>query len=100
MLSDTHDLQNTSKTQSIRVSKTTHHAHPDSDESIYIEQEICYAPYFTSRGVITFENLTNAKKSLKIILKQLEELTNQNTHKFLILNSKLHLADHIAMSES
>ena len=90
-------LQRVPKTQTFRVTKGFHHCHPNSGYgAIYIEHSNCIEPYSSSSGCISFESLDAAKKSLKILLKQLQCLENQRTHKFIITaDCKLYLSDDI-----
>ena len=91
------DLQQIPTNQTFQVSKTSHHCHPNAgDNAIYIEQSTCIGPCHTSRGVISFENLNDAKKSLKILTKQLDHLKTKGKHKFIITaDCKLHSAERI-----
>ena len=92
------ELQNLPTNQTFQVSKTSHYtAHPNAgNESIYIEQSTCIGPCHTSRAVLSFENLNDAKKSLKILTKQLDHLKIKGTHKFIITpECKLHSAERI-----
>jgi len=93
------ELQDTPTTQTFQISKTYHHtAHPNAgNESIYIEHSTCIEPCHVSRSVITFENLNAAKKSLKILLKQLDQLKTKEKHTFIITpDCKLHSAERIS----
>lgn len=94
------ELQNLPTNQTFQVSKTSHHCHPYAgNEAIYIEQSTCIKPYHVSRSVMTFENLDAAKKSLKILIKQLDHLKTKDIddpHKFIITpECKLHSAERI-----
>ena len=90
-------LQDTPTNQTFQVSKTSHHCHPYAgNEAIYIEQSTCIKPYHVSRSVMTFENLNAAKKSLKILLKQLDQLKTKEKHTFIITpDCKLYSAKEI-----
>ena len=91
------ELQNLPTNQTFQVSKTSHHCHPYAgNEAIYIEQSTCIKPYHVSRSVMTFENLDAAKKSLKILIKQLDHLKTKGAHRFIITpECKLHSAERI-----
>ena len=91
------ELQNLPTNQTFQVSKTYHHCHPNAgDDAIYIEHSNCIEPYHTSRGTISFENLNAAKKSLKILIKQLDHLKTKGAHRFIITpECKLHSAERI-----
>ena len=92
------ELQDTPTTQTFQISKTYHHtAHPNAgNNAIYIEQSTCIEPYHVSRSVMTFENLNAAKKSLKILLKQLDQLKTKEKHTFIITpDCKLYSAKEI-----
>ena len=92
------DLQQIPTNQTFQVSKTSHYtAHPNAgNESIYIEQSTCIEPYHVSRSVMTFENLNAAKKSLKILLKQLDQIKTKEKHTFIITpDCKLYSAKEI-----
>ena len=94
------ELQNTPTNQTFQVSKTSHRCHPNAgNESIYIEHSTCIGPYHSCRGTISFENLDAAKKSLKILIKQLDHLKTKDIddpHKFIITpECKLHSAERI-----
>ena len=91
------ELQNLPTNQTFLVSKQRHHCHPNAgDNAIYIEQSTCIGPYHTSRAVLSFKNLNDAKKSLKILTKQLDHLKTKGTHKFIITpECKLHSAEKI-----
>ena len=94
------ELQNTPTNQTFQVSKTSHHCHPYAgNEAIYIEHSTCIGPCHTGRGTISFENLDAAKKSLKILIKQLDHLKTKDIddpHKFIITpECKLHSAERI-----
>jgi len=92
-------LQRIPKTQTFRVTEGFHHCHPDSyvaKNAIYIEQASTIKSHHVSSGCISFDNLDAAKKSLKILLKQLQRLENQRTHAFIITEDcKLYLSDDI-----
>ena len=91
------ELQQSPTNQTFQVSKTSHHCHPYAgNEAIYIEQSTCIKPYHVSRSVMTFENLNAAKKSLKILLKQLDQLKTKEKHTFIITpDCKLYSAKEI-----
>ena len=92
------ELQQSPTNQTFQVSKTSHYtAHPNAgNNAIYIEQSTCISPYHTSRAVLSFENLNAAKKSLKILLKQLDQLKTKEKHTFIITpDCKLHSAERI-----
>ena len=91
------ELQNLPTNQTFQVSKTYHHCHPNAgDDAIYIERSNCIEPHHTCRSTISFENLDAAKKSLKILIKQLDHLKTKGTHKFIITpECKLHSAERI-----
>ena len=92
------ELQQSPTNQTFKISKTFHHtAHPNAgNESIYIEHSTCVEPFHSCRSVITFENLNTAKKSLKILLKQLDQLKTKEEHTFIITpDCKLYSAKEI-----
>ena len=92
------ELQQSPTNQTFQVSKTSHYtAHPNAgNNAIYIEQATCIEPYHVSRSVMTFENLNAAKKSLKILLKQLDQLKTKEKHTFIITpDCKLYSAKEI-----
>ena len=94
------ELQDTPTTQTFQVSKTSHPCYPNAgNEVIYIQHRNCIKPCHSCRSTISFKNLDAAKKSLKILIKQLDHLKTKDIdepHKFIITpDCKLYCAKEI-----